>query len=257
MNELVNAGSAGISYKDLSRRWSTSPINDSGAQISERTFFRLRQDLQSLFDVDIDVKSHTDNRYVVSLAEHSVFIGMFCRLITANSESKPTLHDLMLHVMKGMEITTEEKQMIEDIAFKLNRIAYETLGGLITAVNEGAVKGADRAQWADIKYHTCIWLEETFQRIDSWVGVAIERKGADGNGFVRFYIVNETDDADFHRQLIKELDLLPPKRLDNKFHWFAPRDPSLHAMTYSSQPDLSLIKSRVETLSKRLNRIKK
>ena len=256
MNELVQAGSDGIGYKELNRRWSKATVNDKGDGISERTFYRLIGDLQSLFDVDIEIKGRLDNRYVVRHDERSVFLGMFSRLVTENSAFSPTLQELMLHVMNGMEITTEEKNAIEAIAFKLNRLAYETLHDLIDEVNDGKIAGADSAQWADIKYHICIWLEETFQRIFSWVGVSIDKKGEDGYGIVRFYIVNETDDREFHDRLMKELDLLPPELLDGNFRWFAPRDEELRSMRYSSRPDMEKIRTVIEKMCAMINSVK-
>lgn len=255
MNELVNSGPCGISYSELSRKWLDSPVNDRGEDLSERTFYRLRKDLESLFDVDIKLKSTTDNRYIVTQTEYSMFLGLFCRMITDNSKYRPSLQDLMLQVMRGMEISTEEKKMIEEIAFKLNRLAYETLRDLIEEVNGGTFTGADRAQWADIKYHICIWLEDTFQRLSSWVGVGIDRKGEDGKGCVKFYIVNETDDEELHALLMKELNLLSPERLDGKFWWFAPREESSRTLSYSSKPDMGHIRKVVENLCRQINSI--
>lgn len=231
-------------------------MNEKKEELSERTFYRLRNELEDLFGVEIHIKSSLNNSYVVSQTEYSVFLGLFSRLITENSGYSLSLHDVMLHVMKGMEITVEEKQTIEEIAFKLNRLAYETLHDLIDEVNDGKIAGADRAQWADIKYHICIWLEATFERIASWVGVGIDKKGEDGYGIVRFYIVNETDDQEFHDRLMKELALLPPEQLDGNFRWFAPCDEKLRSMRYSSHPDMAQIKVVVEKLCARLNSMK-
>lgn len=131
MNELVNSGKQGITYNELTQKWLNSLVNDKKEELSERTFYRLRKDLESLFEVDIQPRNTTDNRYIVSQTEYYVFLGMFCRLITDNSQYRLSLDDLMLHVMGGMEISSEDKKTIEDIAFKLNRHAYETLHDLI------------------------------------------------------------------------------------------------------------------------------
>ena len=217
-------------------------------------FYRLRNELESLFDVEIKPKSTIDNSYIVSQTEYSIFLGMFCRLITDNSKYHPSLQDLMLQVISGMEITTEEKNLIEEIAFRLNRLAYETLRDLIDDALQGRIAGANRAQWADIEYHICIWREDTFQRIETWVGVVIDRKAEEG--IVKFYIVNETDNKEFHDRLMKELDLLPAEQLDGKFWWFAPREESLRTLIYSSKPNEVHIKRIIENLCSKINSIK-
>lgn len=258
MSELVNAKSAGISREELSDRWERSSINDRSDKakgIPERTFYRLRNDLQDLFGVNIVSCGHGECRYMVENPEYSEFLGMFCRMVCENSGHSPSLHDLKMLVGHGRDITPEERHIIGELAFKLNRLAYETLRDLIAEANSGKIAGADRAQWADIKYHICVWLEATYQRTDSWVGVGIERNGEDGYGIVRFYIVNETDCEETHERLMRELDLLPPEQLDGNFRWFAPRDESLREVRYSSQPDMAKIRSVVEKLCARLNTI--
>ena len=55
MNELVGAGNIRISSEVLCEKWRKSTINDRGEEgpLTERTFYRLRRDLESLFNVEI------------------------------------------------------------------------------------------------------------------------------------------------------------------------------------------------------------
>ncbi|MDE6810307.1 MAG: hypothetical protein K2J42_09525 [Muribaculaceae bacterium] len=257
MNELVGAGHIGISSKKLCEKWQKSTINDRGEMgpLTERTFYRLRRDLETLFNVDILCSVGSEKRYYIDQTEYSVFLGMFSKLVTDNAQYGSNLKQLFFQVMSGMEISAEDKATIENIAFKLGKVAYETLGLLITEANNGKIEWNDRAQWGEVKYHTHFWLEETYQRTLSWIGVAIDRKGQDGYGTVRFYIGNESDDTDFHSRLIREFDLLPPKKIDGHYWWFAPRDISIHLMKYASQPNIDAIRLRIESLSQHLNSI--
>lgn len=258
MNELVEAGTSGISNEDLCKKWIKSEINDrkESGSLTERTFYRLRRDLESLFNVDILCTKDSEKRYYIEQPEYSVFLGMFSKLVTNNAQDGSNLQQLFLQVMSGMEISARDKETIENIAFKLGRVAYETLNHLIANANAGKINGVDRAQWGEIKYHTHFWLEETYQRTLSWVGVAIDKKDGDGNGVVKFYIGNESDDIEFHTRLMRELDLLPPEKIDGHYWWFAPRDESTHSMIYTSHPEIDAIRLRVETLSRQLNSIK-
>lgn len=255
MNELVGAGHTGISSEELCEKWEKSEINDrrESGPLTERTFYRLRRDLESLFNTDIRCSGGSGKRYYVDQIEYSLFLGMFSKLVTDNAQYGSNLQQLYSQVMSGKEISAEDKATIENVAFKLGRVAYETLGLLITEANSERIENIDRAQWGEIKYHTHFWLEDTFQRILSWVGVAIDRTGRDGYGIVRFYIGNESDDSEFHSLLMREFDLLPPEKIDGHYWWFAPRDESIHLMKYASQPDIDAIRLRIETLSQRLN----
>lgn len=258
MNELVGAGSAGISSEELCNKWEKSEINDrcEAGPLTERTFYRLRRELESLFNIDILCTGGSENRYYINQTEYSVFLGMFSKLITDNVQYGSNLQQLFLQVIGGMEISAEDKATIEDIAFRLGRVAYETLGQLITEANAGKIYGVDRAQWGEIKYHTHFWLEETYQRTLSWIGVAINKKNQDGLVEVKFYIGNESDNTEFHSLLMQQFDLLPPEKIDGHHWWFAPRVQSIHLMTYASQPDIDKIRLRIETLSAQLNSIK-
>ena len=257
INELVGAGNIGISSEELCEKWRKSTINDRGEEgpLTQRTFYRLRRDLESLFNVEIVCSGDKEKRYYVEQTEYSVFIGMFSKLVIGNAKYGSNLQELFFQVMSGMEISAEDKATIEQIAHKLGRVAYETLGQLITEANTEKIGYIDRAQWGEIKYHTHFWLEETYQRTQSWIGVAIDRKGQDGHGVVRFYIGNESDDTEFHTLLMREFDLLPPEKIDGHYWWFAPRDESTHSMTYTSQPEIDAIRLRIETLSRQLNSI--
>ena len=258
INELVGAGSVGISSKELCEKWEKSTINDRREEgpLTERTFYRLRRDLESLFNVEILCSGNKEKRYYVEQTEYSVFIGMFSKLVIGNAKYGSNLQQLFFQVMNDMEISAEDKATIEQIAHKLGRVAYETLGQLITDANTGKISYTDHAQWGEIKYHTHFWLEETYQRTLSWVGVSIDRKGKNGQGVVRFYIGNESDDTEFHTLLMREFDLLPPEKIDGHYWWFAPRDESAHSMIYTSQPEIDAIRLRIENLSRQLNAIK-
>lgn len=255
MNELVGAGETGISSEELCEKWERSEINDrrENGPLTERTFYRLRRDLESLFNVNILCTKDYEKRYYIEHTAYSVFLGMFSKLVTDNARFGPNLRQLFLQVMSGTEISAEDKAIIENIAFKLGRVAFESLGQLITDARDGKIRGVDNAQWGEIKYHTHFWLEETYQNSLSWVGVAIDRKGHDGYGVVKFYIGNESDDTEFHSHLTREFDTLPPEKIDGHFWWFAPKDEELHTMLYTSQPDVEAISARISSLSLRLS----
>ncbi|MDE6552294.1 MAG: hypothetical protein K2K98_04955 [Muribaculaceae bacterium] len=256
MNELISASPVGITREELSRKWITSRFNDKKEpELPERTFFRLRKLLEDLFEVEIISRAVGGvNYYSVEQTDYSVFLGMLCGLVSDNSKRNLSLKDLMLQVLNDVEITEEEKRMLDDISFKIGKEAYECGRWLINEAEEGRIEGADRGQWAEHrKYHLCIWLEEEYQRLKSWVGVHINRKASDGRVEVRFYVVCESQDEDLHALLMEKLHLLPGEKREGDYWWFAPKDEALRQMKYVSVPDRHALQARVETLLSGLN----
>ena len=255
LSELIESSPKGLTREELDRKWAVSTFNDKGEKkINKRTFYRLRDDLQEIFQIDIICSKDGNNRYYIEQTEYSVFLGMLCQLVTDNSKRNLSLKDLMLQVLNGVEITEDEKRMLDDISFKIGKEAYECGKWLIKEAEEGRIKGADKGQWSEHrKYHLCIWLEEEYQRLKSWVGVNINRKAADGRGKIRFYIVCESQDETLHTRLMKELSLFHGEKREGDYWWFAPKDDALHVMSYVSMPDRNAIRTRVETLLSSLN----
>lgn len=110
MNELVGAGNIRISSEVLCEKWRKSTINDRGEEgpLTERTFYRLRRDLESLFNVEILCSGDKEKRYYVEQTEYSVFIGMFSKLVIGNAQYGSNLQQLFFQGMSGMEISAED-----------------------------------------------------------------------------------------------------------------------------------------------------
>lgn len=175
--------------------------------------------------------------------DQSSIIGLFCGLITDRAKYTAYLDLFLLQMMNGIKISHKEKTTIENIASKLGHVAFETLDTIIDDANQGHIPGIDSAKLCEIKYHTHFWLESTYPRILSWVGVSINRKLHDGTDIVKFYIDNETDNPALHSLHMDKLDLLLPEIPDGHYWWFALRDTVLHKMPYTSQPDIEATKN--------------
>lgn len=164
------------------------------------------------------------------------------------------LKELMNQVMNDVEITEEERQMLDSMSYKLGKAAYDCGNWLIDEARSGGIKGADHAQWADYHlYHLCVWLDEEYGRLQSWVGVFLNRQTEGGGIEVRFYIVCESQDESLHSLLRKKLDLLPGVRREGDYWWFAPASEELQKMYFVSVPDRDAIRSRIEQMLARLN----
>lgn len=254
MNELIKSSPMGISREELNRKWSVSSFNDKEEEeINKRTFHRLIADLQEIFQIEIAHSQDGNNRYLVEQTQYSEFLGMLCNLVMNNSRHTIGIKDLLLQVMNNNDISDENREMIDDMSFRLNRIGYECGERLISAARNGEINGADHAQWANIKYHLFIWNDENYLRTKSTVGIAIFPHKDKNRGEIRLYIVNESQDASLHALMMETLDLNPGEKRADDFWWFAPKDESLHLLSYTTYPDHSTLQSKIETLLSRLN----
>ena len=164
------------------------------------------------------------------------------------------LKELMNHVMNDVEITEEERCMLDSMSYKLRKATFDCGDWLIDEACSGGIKGADHAQWAEYHfYHLCVWLDEEYWRLQSWVGVYLNRQAEDGGIEVRFYIVCESQDESLHSLLREKLDLLPGEKREGDYWWFAPVAEDLQRMHFVSVPDRHAIRSRIEHMLARLN----
>ncbi|MDE6697704.1 MAG: serine/threonine protein kinase [Muribaculaceae bacterium] len=173
---------------------------------------------------------------------------------TATISEASGLKELMNQVMNDVEITEEERQMLDSMSYKLGKAAFDCGDWIIDEARNGGIKGADHSQWADYHlYHLCVWLDEEYGRLQSWVGVFLNRQIEGGGIEVRFYIVCESQDESLHSLLRDKLDLLPGEKREGDYWWFAPASEYLQKMYFVSVPDREAIRSRIEQMLARLN----
>ena len=164
------------------------------------------------------------------------------------------LKELLNQVMNDVEISEEERRMLDSMSYKLGKAAFDCGDWLIDEARSGRIKGADHAQWADYHlYHLCIWLDEEYGRLQSWVGVFLNRQAEGGGIEVSFYIVCESQDESLHSLLREKLDLLPGEKREGDYWWFSPASEDLQKMYFVSVPDRHAIRSRIEQMLARLN----
>ncbi len=175
---------------------------------------------------------------------------------TATISEASGLKDLMNQVMNDVEITEEEKQMLDSMSYKLGKAAFDCGEWIIDEARSGRIKGADHAQWSEYDlYYLCVWLDEEYGRLQSWVGVFLNRHAHGGGIEVSYYIVCESQDESLHSLLREKLDLLPGEKRKGDYWWFAPASEDLQKMYFVSVPDHDAIRSRVEQMLARLNPI--
>lgn len=249
MNEIIQASTRGITREELSKKWANSTSNDwTDKEIPERTFYRIRNMLQSVFDVDIECIKGAEPRYRVS-SEYlepgsSNLLSLLLNKKESENKSKPSyILDILNLIMTGREIPDEDATAVKAIAEKLNRVPFDSGKQLITSVEAGEIQGADCAEWDEYyRGYVCLWNEADYKRSDLWVSIGIYDER------VLFYIVTATQDSAYHATVSELLDVDNGEMYRGDYWWYEPKDKSLFQLDFQTFPDMKEVKRRAELL---------
>lgn len=247
MNEIYMASSAkGISREELSDKWARSAMNngeDTG--IPERTFYRLRNMLESVFDVDIECVRGAVPRYRVSAEHLSPGNGNLMRLLLDKKEeeqqSKPSyMLEILGLIMGGQEIPKGDASAVKAIAQKLYRVPYDSCQQLMAAVKSGEIEDADKCAWdEDYNGYVCVWNDADYNRTDLWLSIGIY------DDHVLFYVVTSVQDAAYREKVAKALKLDNGEMYRSGYWWYEPTDKSLFQLDFQTFPDMEEVKRRI------------
>lgn len=248
INELVEAGEYGITREDLSKKWKKSSMNGKPEGISERTFYRLKNILESVFDVDIECMRVTPPRYRLSAEDRgpgrpSLF-NLILNKISSTEESKPSsLRDIVGLIMVGTDVSNDDTAAIRAISQKIRRIPYDYGLALIDAVKNKEIPGAQDAEWDEDYYrYLSIWNDTDYDRTGTWLSVGITEES------VRFYFVTKVQDPAYRQELERLLEAENGELYKRGYWWYEPADKSLFQLDFQTFPDMREIKRRAEML---------
>lgn len=254
MNEILQASPRGISREELGRKWYYSAMNDSKEPgIPERTFYRIRNLLQSVFDVEIEcVNSGAERLYRVS----SDCLGPGCdslmSLMLSKKESEKKARpsymlDILSLIMAGKEIPQDDMSAIKAIAYKLNRVPYESGKQLIDSTKAGELNGADSAEWDEnYRGYVCVWNDADYLRTDLWLSIGIY------DDHVLFYVVTSVQDSEYRDKVSEMLRVDNGGMYKSGYWWYEPSDKSLFRLDFRTFPDMAEVKRRAGILISRL-----
>lgn len=247
MNEIYMASSAkGISREELSDKWARSAMNDGeDTGIAERTFYRMRNMIESVFDVDIECVRGAVPRYRVSAEHLSPGNGNLLTLLLDKKEeeqkSKPSyILEILSLIMDGQEIPKGVASAVKAIAHKLNRVPYDYGRRLKAAIESGEIEGVDRCDWdEDYRGYICVWNEADYNRTDLWLSIGIY------DDHVLFYVVTSVQDAAYREKVAKALKLDNGEMYRSGYWWYEPTDKSLFQLDFQTFPDMEEVKLRI------------
>lgn len=253
MNEILMASPSGITREELSRKWAYSAMNDSKEkEIPERTFYRIRNLLQSVFEVEIECSTGIEPRYRVSSDYLEPGCGNLLSLLMNKKETekkeKPSyILNILSLLMNGNEIPDNDMDAIKSIMQKLNRIPYESGMKLIESAMTGQIQGADRADWdEDYRGYVCVWNDADYHRTDLWLSIGIY------DNRVLFYIVTRVQDKEYRERISDLLQINNGEMYRSDCWWYEPADKSLFQLDFQTFPDMQEVKRRVELLISRI-----
>ena len=258
MNEIYQASTRGISREELSKRWASSAMNDEKEkEIPERTFYRIRNLLQSVFDVDIECIKGSEPRYRVSSEYLEPGNNNLLRLLLnkkdVEKKTKPSyILQILNLIMTGQDIPNEEVKVVKEIAYKLNRIPFDCGKQLISFVNEGKIHGADCVDWdEDYRGYVCIWNDVEYKRTDLWISIGFY------DDRVLFYIVTSVQAPEYLEKVSNLLGLDNGEQYRSEYWWYEPLDKSLFQLDFQTFPDMNEVKRRAELLIGRIAELPK
>lgn len=253
MNEINMASTRGITREELSEKWENSAMNDSkGEVIPERTFYRIRRLLESVFDVDIECEKGTELRYRISAdylePGNSSLMSLLLNKKESEKKGKPSyVLDILSLIMAGKEIPGDDLQAMRSIADKLNRIPYDYGEQLMASVKSGEILCADSCEWdEDYLRYVCVWNEADYVRTGLWLSI-----GFSDNSVV-FYVVTSVQDAEYREQIATRLQVESGEKYRQGYWWYEPADKTLFKLDFQTFPDMEEVKRRVGILIARI-----
>lgn len=256
INTIVEADDYGITREELSRKWENSSLNDSKKGITERTFYRLRDMLQIIFQVDIECVKVTPPRYRLSAADRgpgrpSLF-NLILNKVSSDEDSKSSsLRDIVGLILSGSNVSADDTAAIRAISQKIRRIPFDYGLELIEAAKNGEIPGAQDAEWDEDYYrYLSIWNDTDYDRTGTWLSVGITEES------VRFYYVTKAQDAEYRQKLETLLEADNGELYKRGYWWYEPADKSLFQLDFQTFPDMKEIKRRAELLISKIAGLK-
>ena len=260
MKQIVASKSYGISAKTLSDKWKDSYLNDTQDGITTRTFFRMRDRLESMFGVEIECigKGSGEPRYRIDQKNvgpdaDDLSLMELANLKLAQDASKNTsmLVNILGLLTSGANIEKSASDALSDIVDHILHLPIEYERKLRAAVDSGELAGADRTCRDEYyRNYIDIWNDADYRRNKLWLAIGIDRTR------MLFYIVTEDQNPEVHSRIAQELNLKEGIQYAGDYWWFEPADESLFRLDVNGNPDDSEVRSRIEMFIKKISDFK-
>ena len=253
MKEIMDASPRGITFHELASKWKRSCLNERKGKLCDRTFLRIKNTLESTFDIEIKCDRKDESRYKIPSDEvepgGSTLFSLLMKDEKKDSAEIDQLQDSSLKSILSLlvsrnPIPQNDAKVLSDIYKGMRQIPMEIQEEFKLLVREGKVRGADSEE-PDRYYkpdYLDVWNSDRYQKNRLWLSLGFLENE------IQFYVVTYNQEKETLERISSELNLEEGIRYRGGWWWFEPRDKDLFSLKYEIRPDMAEIISRTEKL---------
>lgn len=250
MNEIVEASAyGGITRDALNKKWMISSKNDyDGDPITDRTFYRIKGELEELFDCKI-VCSPASKKYSVQINDHNNDCNNLTLLeILLRKATRTSVNQILQMLMAGNDIPADDMRAARDLAAAVSRLPQTYSEEFLKCAHN--ITGADKVEPDEYyRNYVCVWNDAVYHRTWQWLSIGFY------DNEVYFYLVTNEEVPMERSRKASEAGFGEGVRYRGGYYWHEPTDPALFSMPFETRPDMAEVISRAELLISRLEKV--
>lgn len=251
MNEIVDASTyGGITRDDLNKKWVNSSKNDyDGKSITERTFYRIKGNLEELFDCEIFCSPAT-KKYSVNINDFDNGCNNLTLLeILLRKVNRTSVSQIFQMLMGGNDVPADDMRAAHDLAAAISRLPQTYSEEFLRCANN--INGADKVEPDEYyRNYICVWNDSIYHRTWQWLSVGFY------DNEVYFYLVTNEGDPTERSHKAAEAGFGEGVRYRGGYYWHEPIEPTLFSMPFETKPDTDKVIRRAELLIRRLEKVR-
>lgn len=250
MNEIVEASAyGGITRDDMNKKWMNSSKNDyDGDPITERTFYRIKGNLEELFDCNI-VCSPVTKKYSVNINDS----GHDCNNLTLleillRKVNRTSVNQILQMLIAGNDVPADDMRAVRDLTAAVSRLPQTYSEDFLMRAHN--IKGADKAEPDEYyRNYICVWNDSIYHLTRQWLSIGFY------DNEVCFYLVSNEEDSAERSRKAAEAGFGEGVRYRGGYYWHEPIEPTLFSMPFENKPDMDKVIRRAELLIRRLEKV--
>lgn len=250
MNEIVEASAnGGITRDDMNKKWVNSCKNDyDGQPITERTFYRIKGNLEELFGCKI-VCSPTSKKYSVNINDADNDCNNLTLLeILLRKVNRTSVHQILQMLIAGNDVPEDDMRAVRDLAAAVSRLPQTYSDEFLKRAHN--IKGADKAAPDEYyRNYVCVWNDVVYHRTWQWLSIGFY------DNEVCFYLVTDEEDSAERSRKAAEAGFGEGVRYRGGYYWHEPIEQTLFSMSFKTKPDMDEVIRRAELLIRRLEKV--
>lgn len=251
MNEIVEASAnGGITRDDMNKKWVNSCKNDyDGEPITERTFYRIKANLEELFDCKI-VCAPTSKKYSVNVNDtDNDYNNLTLLEILLRKVNRTSVNQILQMLIAGNDVPADDMRAARDLAAAVSRLPQTYSEEFLKRAHD--IKGADKAESDEFyRNYVCVWNDVVYHRTWQWLSIGFY------DNEIYFYLVTNEKDTTERSRKAAEAGFGEGVRYRGAYYWHEPIEPALFSMTFETKPDMDKVIRRAELLIRRLEKVR-